>query len=164
MGLRWSRANVIQDYAARLHSSAAAVKSVDSDLGFLAAQSAEEMQHYIATRGTAASGHSGRVDTGDMINDVGYRKNPHGGSTVFSWEFGWIHGFEKYYSYQERGFEQTYAGFIGDNGEFIAVRKPGDRVPGMYALRDASTTARDRLHVIGREIIAKAARFIAGGK
>lgn len=151
MGSKFSRANVIQDWQGRLHASAQAMHSVDSDLAFLAEQSAQDMQHLIASRPTHSDwakqeGRTGRVDSQKMVDAVEFRRNPHASRLVFSWEFGWLDTFMKYFRYQEEGFNHIYAGPI----------EP------MFALRDASMEARDRLTLLGTQIFEKAARLIKG--
>lgn len=149
MGVQFSRANIIDDLSGRIAAVPKAVASVDKDLSALASASAEEMKHYIRTRGTAYSnsqGRAGRVVTGDMVNDVSYRKIPIGDPTVHIWEFGWIGRFQKYYKYQEEGFNHVAAG----------------AVIGMFALKDASTTARDRMRLVAKEILARAIAVIEG--
>lgn len=152
MGVRFSRANIIQDFERRIKTvGPEAMKQVDSDLEFLAEESAQEMQQYISTRGTRYSheqGRAGRVDTENMLNSVSYRKNPNQSDRVHSWEFGWVENFEKYFTYQEKGFRNW---------------RSGEGVIGMFALRDAATSARDRLVHLGPKIIAKAVKHIEGG-
>jgi hypothetical protein len=149
MGVRFSRANIIDDLSGRIAAVPAAIASVDGDLSVLASQSAEEMKHYIGTRGTAYSqsqGREGRVVTGDMQNDVSFRKIPIGDPTVHIWEFGWVGRFKKYYKFQEEGFNHITTG----------------AVVGMFALKDAATTARERMRLISREILARAIAVIEG--
>lgn len=149
MGVRFSRANAIDDLTGRVARVPAAIASVDKDLAELAAASAEEMKGYISTRGTEYSrsqGREGRIDSGEMINDVTFRKIPIPDPTVHIWEFGWIDTFLKYFKYQEEGFNHVYGG----------------SVIGMFALKDASTTARDRIRVLGGVILRRAIAVIEG--
>lgn len=142
MGARWSRANVLQDFEGRLHRMPIVVrKSIDSDLEFLTRQSAQEMQELIDQRRNRRSG--------NMYNDVGYRKNPHQANDVFSWEFGWINGWQPYYGYQEKGFHH-----YPDYGW----------IEGAFMLRDAATAARDRLTMLGPALLAKAVAALKGSR
>lgn len=147
MGIRTSRANAISDFTGKLKMVPSVLRSVDGDLGRLAEESAQNMQQNIATRGTAYSasqGRAGRVETENMINAVTFRRYPKAGPTVFLWEFGWIEQWEPYFKYQEEGFVHIGSG----------------NVEGMFALRDASTEARDRIFLIREMILAKAAKTI----
>lgn len=81
-----------------------------------------------------------------MRDAVTFRKNPNVSPLVFSWEFGWLEGFLAYFGYQEKGFNHIYAGPI----------EP------MFALKDSSTEARDRLTILGTAIYNKAAALIRG--
>lgn len=149
MGVRFSRAAAIQDIEGRLHAVPSVIKKGDGYLEQIAREGAQEMQHYIASRGTSYSqsqGRSGRVDTETMINDVGYHRNPHASTKVFSWEFGWIDEFLSYFGLQEKGFRHT----------------GGTSVEPMYALRDASTTVRDRMALLGPVILASLSKLIGG--
>lgn len=147
MAVRWSRANAIDDIEERIRRLGTdALKSVDSDLEHLARESAQEMQQYIASRGTAKSGKTGRIESEEMINDVSYRKIPATSPKVHLWEFGWVETWYKYFKYQEEGFNH-----VG-----------GSSVPGMFALKDASTTARDRIKELGPLILQKAAAIVKG--
>lgn len=150
MGLRWSRAAYLDDLEGRLHRVPAVVAEANRALEEIAAQGAEEMRGYINTRGTnwsRSQGRAGRVDTGQMLDDVSYRQNPHHSARIFSWEFGWINAFQQYFGFQERGFRH-----VG-----------GTSVEPMYALRDASTSARDKLTLLGPVILRKLKNLIERG-
>lgn len=49
----------------------------------------------------ARGGHPGRIDTGQMLDDIGTGIYEVGGRREGEW--GWIHGLEDYYLYQEYG-------------------------------------------------------------
>jgi len=85
-----------------------------------------------------------RVDSGDMIRAVGVRTEG-GTGTVARSAFGWVREFEDYYGYQDEGFTHW---------------KSGEKIPGMFALRDA------RLYVVQQVLPAlrrKYERRIARG-
>jgi hypothetical protein len=142
MGARWSRAAVIQDYQGKLHEFPKVIKEANRFLEEIALAGADEMKGYIANRGTGYSqsqGRSGRIESGTMYDAVQHRPNPNVANNVFSWEFGWIGVYLSYFGYQEKGFRHT----------------GGTSVEPMYALRDASTTARDKMVALGPIILAK---------
>jgi len=156
MGAYFSRATLIDDLEAGIAKVPAAIATVDVDLEQLSQHSSEEMKDYIGERGTAYSnsqGRAGRVDPSrnvdiTMQDAVGYRRIPKPSPTVYIWEFGWF-DFIKYYTYQEDGFQHA-----GINGKFV---------PAMNALRDASLNARVAMHVLGPEIVGRAAKAMKAG-
>lgn len=149
MGVRFSRASILQDWEGRLHEIPSAIALVDTDLAAIASEGKDEMQSYIASRGTAYSrsqGRSGRQESNTMYDDVSFRKNPFPSNLVFSWEFGWVGAFERYFGLQEKGFRH-----VG-----------GTSVEPMYALRDAATTAKEKMVALGPIILRKLAALVAG--
>lgn len=102
-----------------------AIESTMSDAGEIVSRAVDEGESitklHIATRGTAKSGKKGRIDTQkmyDAVNSDMTRK----GSQEAEGKFGWIDEYDKYFGYQEDGFDH-----VG-----------GVTVEGMYALSDAS--------------------------
>jgi hypothetical protein len=149
MGARFSRAAIIQDWEGRLHAVPAVIRKVDIYLEQISATGEEEMKQYIASRGTSYSrsqGRAGRIETSAMYDAVSHRPNPNTSTFVFSWEFGWVNGFLSYFGFQERGFRH-----VG-----------GNSVEPMYALRDAATTARDKMLTLGPKILHEMAMLITG--
>lgn len=67
----------------------------------------EKMKHYIRSRPAKTSGPNGRVDTGRMIDSVGYMVR--GGGSWGGAEVGFIHGDEHYFALQEMGFNHVQA-------------------------------------------------------
>lgn len=141
---RWSR-NGLDLYGKRLENIHGNVrKSIIEDTTFIAEQGAQEMQGYIEERGTTYSryraeilsrGTSGRHDTGEMVDAVGYRVTSY--PTRVNAEVGWLEDYQKRFAFQEKGTAYIEA---------------------MYALRDASSTMRERFRTAGPGIIEKALR------
>jgi hypothetical protein len=151
MGVRFSRAAIIQDWQARIHAVPGAVSKADFYLEQISATGEEEMKQYIASRGTSYSrsqGRAGRIESSAMYDAVSHRPNPNTSAFVFSWEFGWVNGFLSYFGFQERGFRH-----VG-----------GASVEPMYALRDAATTARDKMLALGPKILRELSMLITGGR
>jgi hypothetical protein len=151
MGVRFSRAAILQDWEGRLHQIPAVVAEADRQLERIAEEGAEEMRGYISTRGTSwsnAQGRAGRIDSGAMLDAVQSRPNPNRSNRVFSWEFGWVEKFLDYFRFQEEGF--THVG--------------GNSVEPMFALRDASSTARDKMVVLGPKILRDLKNLIERGR
>lgn len=70
---------------------------------------AEAMRERIETSGTGWKRRAGRIETGQMLADVGSDARARAGTTRVSGRtrsarFGWIKGMKDYYIYQERGF------------------------------------------------------------
>lgn len=119
--------NGLNKFTATLRSRAKALQNSSDDIVLdSAGYGAELMRRYIATRGTGYVGPGlratpdGRIDTGQMYDDVGVgqiRRNPSGVAI----NFGWVGNVEDYYRWQEDGF---------------------GKVPPMHALLDASIQTR----------------------
>lgn len=117
----------LNKFTAVLRSKAKALQSGADDVVEDAAEyGAAQMRYFISTRGTGYVGRGaraipeGRIDTGQMIDDVGIgniRHNPSGVAV----NFGWVGNVEDYYRLQEDGFKN---------------------VPPMHALLDASIMTR----------------------
>lgn len=146
MGVRWTRVT-LEDKQRKLGQAISVVQEAKGYMETIAEQGAQEMQEYIETRGTDYSayrsshlgrGTSGRHDSGEMVDDVSYRVVSQEQGVVNA-EFGWIEDFMAYFGYQEKG------------TRFVKA---------MYALRDASTSARDKLKRAGDEIISDIAKKI----
>lgn len=85
-------------------------------------------KHHIETRGTDKSGKRGRIETGEMRDNVSSKvtdKQPDSATATF----GWIDGTPGYEWFQELGF----------------VHRGGAEVEGMYALTDAREEVVDDL-------------------
>lgn len=94
-------------------------------------EGSNNMRRHIETRGTGYRGHTGRIETGAMLENVGDSSGQidiSAGSV--SGKFGWGTtggDVQPYYSYQEQGFTNW---------------RTGRDVPPMHALLDAFITAR----------------------
>jgi len=70
------------------------------------------MRLVVATSGTGWENRQGRIETGEMYNDIDAAPREERisarGNSVIQWEFGWINGFEDYYRYQEEGFNNIW--------------------------------------------------------
>lgn len=82
-----------------------------------------------APRGGRAGSYPGRVDTGDMLDDVDGKMLPRTGNTV-SGQLGWDDASPFYYQLQEAGFTHSIT---------------GDDIEGMMALHDAADVAKRSL-------------------
>lgn len=103
---------------------------------------AAKMRQYIKSRGTAKSGHEGRIETEKMLEAVGAgeaRRTQTGVAVNFGWGVDGDKP-EDYYAYQERGFRHWIS------GEFI---------PPMHALLDASVQAREYFYAEIRKIVPR---------
>ena len=119
--------NGLNKFTATLRSRAKALRDGSDEVVLDSAEyGAGLMRHYIETRGTGYVGPGlrataeGRIDTGQMYDDVGVgqvRRNPSGVAV----NFGWVGNVEDYYRWQEDGF---------------------GKVPPMHALLDASIKTR----------------------
>lgn len=99
----------------------------------------DAMREAISTRGTGrtwesprngrAGSYPGRVDTGDMLDDVDAKLLPRTTNTV-SGQLGWDDSSPFYYQLQEAGFTHSTT---------------GDEIEGMMALHDAADVARRSL-------------------
>jgi hypothetical protein len=90
----------------------------------------ELMRAHIETRGTEASGKRGRIETGEMLEDVGrtpVRRNRSRGSVRFGWGLKGEKA-EDYFWYQENGFRHWLS---------------GKDVPPMHAFLDAYIRVRE---------------------
>lgn len=65
-------------------------------------EGARKMRDYIATRGTGYRGHSGRVETGEMLQNVRNTAEREGTHVRARW--GWLDKQENYFRFQEQGF------------------------------------------------------------
>lgn len=112
--------NLAVFFEAKIDRMTSEVREAVADAG---AEGASEMRQMISTRGTAKGGRNpsnpGRIDTGDMLNDVKSKSSGSAGSVRA--QFGWLGGQQKYYHYQEKGFRH----------------RNGVDVEGMYALVDS---------------------------
>lgn len=87
----------------------------------------------IATSGTPKSGRAGRIDTKNMISKVKHRVDRMRRGRArgfFGWLGAWNNPDDKYFAYQEGGFEHY---------------KSGEWITGMYAMRDAADYAMESL-------------------
>lgn len=82
----------------------------------------------IATRGTLKSGKKGRIETQNMYDSVKSDMTKRGKKEAEG-KFGWIDNYQKYFGYQEAGFNH-----VG-----------GVTVEGMYALGDADREVWDNI-------------------
>ena len=117
-GARWRMTNgknfvgKATAYSATLTNTGAALVVESAAIG------AEVMQQIIETTGTGWDGRlgpaDGRIDSGDMVDDVSYDKVAHRGASRSSGRgsrsarFGWIKNYKDYYGYQDQGFENIY--------------------------------------------------------
>lgn len=92
----------------------------------------------------------GRKRTGKMYDSVSHRVE-RGPKKIFV-SFGWINGFEKYFSYQETGFMNKFKGIRTKSGKML--QKNGQPVVrygrmkwtnGMFALYDSRTLIKSRI-------------------
>ncbi|AGY47157.1 hypothetical protein CN1A_48 [Clavibacter phage CN1A] len=134
MGVRMTQLTVA-DMQLGARNALQTIKSVDSDLEHIARQGAQETQANID-----------RIDTGDMRDDVSYRKVA-SGATFSTWAFGWVNRFQRYYHFQEDGFIHW---------------RSGNEIAGMHALKDATEEARATLKRASAEIVHKAAGNLVG--
>lgn len=65
-------------------------------------EGARKMREYIATRGTGYRGHGGRVETGEMLQNVRNTAEREGTHVRARW--GWLNKQENYFRFQEQGF------------------------------------------------------------
>lgn len=65
-------------------------------------EGARKMRENIATRGTGYRGHSGRVETGEMLQNVRNTAEREGTHVRARW--GWLSKQENYFRWQEQGF------------------------------------------------------------
>lgn len=143
MGVQYSRAALLDIEEQYRSLGPAAEGMMDEQLSAIAEEGAEGVRQGIETASTPyglSQGRGGRSDParGSMLADVKVRKIPIADPTVRIWEFGWIENFEKYYTFQEGGFTHWVSHKL---------------IPGMFALRDASTAARVRMKTVGPTII-----------
>jgi hypothetical protein len=127
------RIDGLNQFTARLRTRA---KDIDNSATEIAERAAEfgaaRMREYIATRGTGYVGKGyratpeGRIDTGQMYDDVGVSQVRHNPSGI-AVNFGWVGDVESYYAAQEEGFTNPFTG------------RP---VPPMHALLDATIETR----------------------
>lgn len=98
--------------SATLHARGAGGREVLREiLQEVTAEAAADMRQYIATRGTGYKGHVGRIETGQMLNDV--RQGPAvTAGTKISQSWGWTQHLEDYYLKQEQGFTQPSGHFV----------------------------------------------------
>jgi len=134
MGVRMTQLT-IADMQLGARNALQTIRSVDSDLEHIARQGAQEMQSNID-----------RIDSRDMIDDVGYKKVA-SGATFSTWAFGWVDRFQKYYHFQEGGFVHW---------------RSGKEIAGMHALKDATEEARATLKRASAQIVEKAAGNLVG--
>jgi len=135
---------------------AAKVKRLNDRMAGIVEQVAEEgqglMQEYIETRGTATAEYggreswsrtyhhkgipkgrptTGRIWSGDMRADV--KQNVVLGDDVMIASFGWLDNVEKYYKWQEEGFNHVFI---------------GEHIAGMFAMSDAAEVMKERAHTL----------------
>ena len=92
----------------------------------VAKQGAADMRHVIETDNQTKSG-PGRIDSGQMLNDVTYEVINEGNAVKARW--GWLNRKEQYYFYQDEGFFNVWA---------------QRAIPGMRALYYSLVAARER--------------------
>lgn len=68
---------------------------------------AELMEGFIKTRGTVKSGKKGRIETGEMLDNVDSEIFRQGNTITARW--GWLNKWEDYFRYQEQGFTNTWS-------------------------------------------------------
>lgn len=128
----------LNKFTAVLRSKAKALRTASDEIVEDSAEyGAAQMRYYIATRGTGYVGRGeratpeGRIDTGQMYDDVGVGQVRHNPSGV-AINFGWVGNVEDYYRWQEDGF---------------------GTVPPMHALLDASIKTRTYFYGRIKELV-----------
>ena len=143
MGLVWRNGDLNQ-LATKLSARGKDAERIAEEiLDTVVEQAAWDMRNLIETRGTGYNGHTGRVEQGYMLADVGENQGEieKSGHTLTG-RFGWgVNGgpVEPYYLYQEQGFKNSWT---------------GRDVPPMHALLDAFVKARNNMI----RLLAKATR------
>lgn len=105
----------------------------------VAIEGQKQMETFISTRGTGWNGHTGRIETGQMLDAVDSQASIDGTKAQSS--FGWgINGskVEDYYRYQEEGFVNTWS---------------GKQVPPMHALLDSFVKMREKFYQRVRNMV-----------
>lgn len=125
----------LNKYSARLRSESKRIETEGAQIAQDAAEfGAELMRQFIRTRGTGWRGHTGRIESGDMLRAVGVgqpRKLKNGVAISFGWG---VDGkpVENYFFFQEVGFRNT---------------------PPMHALLDALVQSRQYFYARIKEVI-----------
>lgn len=127
---------------------------------------AEVMERVIQSSGTGWEGRSGRVDSGQMLRDVGYTRSAERGSTgsgkaTRTAEFGWTEGWLPYYEYQEKGFVNRYKsreneGVTWGGTEYSGTGGPPGWTDGMSAYAQGYYEAQERFRANIESVTRKA--------
>lgn len=118
------------------------LNDTEDEMREIGQDAANEAKHYIEDRGVSGTvpNSNGRIDTGDMYNDMDYEVRRRG--DVIKLRIGWLPGHKKdYYSHQEFG--------TLDKGQPAGQPKPEGPPRGirpMLALTDASLHAAEELN------------------
>lgn len=99
----------------------------------------EEMQLVIRTSGTGWKGHTGRIETGQMLESVEAE------ATLLGGRFGWLKKLEDYFHYQNEGFYNVGKGAFTE---------------GMHAYESALLKARIRFQTLLSGVARKAWRSL----
>lgn len=127
---------------------------------------AEEMERVIQISGTGWENKPGRIDSGNMLRDVGYERRAsrgmsRSGSASRSATFGWIDGYADYYQYQEEGFvnlrkNRENEGITWGGTPFSGTGGPPGWTAAMGAYAAGYIAARERLRENINNITRKA--------
>lgn len=138
MAVKWSKnprllENRLRAMPGELHEQVSALMGETADEG------ADMMRQFIKTRGTGWNGHTGRVETGNMLDSVSSNVSE-SGKTVFA-QWGWLDptAQEKYFGYQENGFT-------------IQTKSGRHDVTPMHALLDSELKMREKLRAALRKV------------